>query len=1712
MDNLIVINLNDGSLAQGFSATLQIGNCGNYPSPVEAKLPPNPNLLEAYKDWQNIFRTYRYEKDTVEENPSVDERHLVEEKAKFLREHLNTWLNSELFIPVKYKLTEVFTSSEKVRVLVQTNDYNLWRLPWQEWNFFHDYPQAEIALSSPTSKSIKRCSLAGAKTKIRILYIQGDSTNIDTEPDIQSLESFLKDKADIEYLKLPKRKDLSKWLRHEKGWDIIFFAGHSRTDIQRTGRIKINEQESLSIPELKYALRTAIALGLKLAIFNSCDGLGLARDIADLQIPSVFVMREPVPDKVAQIFVKNFLEIFDQNGTLYASFQQARESLKTLEKDYPCASWLPVICQNPADEPITCDELLQRGKTETNWEGCCRTLLTIDALKRLNSNMLTQKKGLDIDDIYVSPNLGLIKRFKDKDSAQLTDQEKAQQKLEDGFPDTYKQEDFFIKVLQRGRSPYSQGCRIAIIGEAGTGKSLFLQRIGEWILWESDITNQLVIWVSLADLRKGQNLEDYLITNWLNNAKQQVNIPWTTQESLVTEFTSGRVMLLLDGADEMPIRSGNPLAEITRQIADSEWICQARIVLTCRVNVWEANQAILQNFDVYRNLEFSYQVKYGRTIDQVEAFIDGWFIGNDEQKKIGKALRQALEQEGKQQIKDLAKNPLRLSLLCLVWGEGGNLPDTKAELYQQFVEEIYKWKQTLLPVDDVKQKNLNKKLAELAKRTLDLRQQNFFKSLLIQIQEISQTPVPKSLLADMAQAGVEPQESPFRIPHILAWSILTSDLDLALNLGWLTPVGVSKNNPQARIYAFFHPIFHEYFAAQAIAFNEWNYFLTHDNSFTSHPAYGTYRVFEQQWREVILLWFGRPSEEVPNWCKERFIQTLWQFEDCCAGFYSFQAKFLAAAALAEFRNCNNEISEKIISKIVQYNFGNDLDKLSEDERRWFWLTHQSARKRAYIALSQTKGDQKVKDLLSQLLSSLPKEYIGYRSDIANALAQFNPGNQVAIDTHIDLMLNATGFDAKNYYDNLKISIASTERLWEIAHGNREAIKTLRRSLISNLSVQQDFKLEDLDDTIQKFVIMTLAIIASGSIAEKAIDKLIHMLSMASDDDILDFDESFYLVATENLDINVTHFLIDKLAKLLESPQNLYSDEQNKFTEERLENLQYIRLCVVTALLTIDTHHQDAANTLTKLLESDNERIYKTAAPKLERFGLENSVFIEVISKFIETTESKNALILAVEVLGKIAATSNNPNAIRALSNRLQRTTSVYMRLKIADNLGKVNPSDQTAIETLIEIVQSPEKIDKIGDQKLDFISVNRIRAEAAESLGQISPSHPVAVKTLIELQQIAVDTLIDLIQRLGTSNESISESFDEQRDRISKESPEWQIIEHACDVAYLLRKYIKNLEKIAFGSQEAVEALIKLLNFPNEDIVLRLAESLGEIDPSNQNAINTLITLYRTSQKESNRAEAANQLVYLSRQVTATKGNQFKQLFIDALTELIQTTDDEDLQRRVSETLGNIDVGNKLAVNTLVKLLKHNQKMHIYHPIQGLKKIVMDYQFKDLVIKLKDDDGLAKKDVARFQEEYELFWYCAENMRYQEFYKAFYRESSFSHLKPKLLLGRLVYLIRLGFYTFNHYYLSSYLKHPHYILFDIFSLIRLLLGYVYNIFIALGIPLFIIIIFIVARFNNNLRSDFIYIIELFWKSIAGIFYNSLPQIFRPIQIRRRKRQ
>ncbi len=134
------------------------------------------------------------------------------------------------------------------------------------------------------------------------------------------------------------------------GWDIFFFAGHSNSNADGTiGTIELNENETLSINNFQEALKAARERGLQIAVFNSCDGLGLANTLVELNLPQIIVMRETVPDEVAREFLRDFLTAFaKKNCSLDAAVKEARRKLENFEAKFQGVQWLPVIAQHPA--------------------------------------------------------------------------------------------------------------------------------------------------------------------------------------------------------------------------------------------------------------------------------------------------------------------------------------------------------------------------------------------------------------------------------------------------------------------------------------------------------------------------------------------------------------------------------------------------------------------------------------------------------------------------------------------------------------------------------------------------------------------------------------------------------------------------------------------------------------------------------------------------------------------------------------------------------------------------------------------------------------------------------------------------------------------------------------------------------------------------------------------------------------------------------------------------------------------------------------------------------------------------------------------------------------------------------------------------------------------------------------------------------------------
>ncbi|HAX80043.1 MAG TPA: low-complexity protein [Cyanobacteria bacterium UBA11372] len=334
---------------------VQIWSDGHrYPVKFEGKLPDATEVVKNYQDWREVYYKNRDGSDRIKPKPAAtrhsetEHKQILQELAVKFKTKFNNWLNSEIFCPTVNKLREKLNPNDEIRIIIETENLQLRRLPWNLWDFFDSYPKAEAAISrTAADRAIK---LERYRTKIRILAILGSDSHLNLDADKRSLATL--PNTEVVFLVKPNRAEFNKYLWDEQGWDILCYSGHSSSKWDGSdGWIEIDATEKLTIGEIEHALKAAIARGLQLAIFNSCDGLGFARELANLYVPQMIVMRELVPDIVAQEFFNNFIKNFAIGESLYVSMRQARQLLQDKDFYFPCASWLPVICQNQAEVP-----------------------------------------------------------------------------------------------------------------------------------------------------------------------------------------------------------------------------------------------------------------------------------------------------------------------------------------------------------------------------------------------------------------------------------------------------------------------------------------------------------------------------------------------------------------------------------------------------------------------------------------------------------------------------------------------------------------------------------------------------------------------------------------------------------------------------------------------------------------------------------------------------------------------------------------------------------------------------------------------------------------------------------------------------------------------------------------------------------------------------------------------------------------------------------------------------------------------------------------------------------------------------------------------------------------------------------------------------------------------------------------------------------------
>jgi CHASE2 domain-containing sensor protein len=342
------------------------------------------DLEQEYNNWQsayhNLARSLAEDYDIEVSNQSIDDilnDQEIEQKRQEYKTQETYWLNqlekrlqSSEFQPIYTKLNNKIGDDDQVRVVIRTNDIKIKKLPWDKWSWLTYHQRKGRVFFSPISA--KKQSISRTN-QIKILIILGDTNNQeDNLKEIKIFEEYFPHGKILKPLINPSSQEVYDSLQNQN-FDILYFGGHSQTD-NDIGRIYISEDDYLEISDLKRPLKKAVKNGLKLAIFNSCQGLGLASEVEknDLQIPNLIVMRDIIHNQVAVAFLEDILKEFVSNkNALHISFNKARQNLEKFEipsaNQYPASSLMPILMQI-SENPVLLEDWLIKPITYPSYK------------------------------------------------------------------------------------------------------------------------------------------------------------------------------------------------------------------------------------------------------------------------------------------------------------------------------------------------------------------------------------------------------------------------------------------------------------------------------------------------------------------------------------------------------------------------------------------------------------------------------------------------------------------------------------------------------------------------------------------------------------------------------------------------------------------------------------------------------------------------------------------------------------------------------------------------------------------------------------------------------------------------------------------------------------------------------------------------------------------------------------------------------------------------------------------------------------------------------------------------------------------------------------------------------------------------------------------------------------------------------------------------
>ncbi|QIR38904.1 NACHT domain-containing NTPase [Tolypothrix sp. PCC 7910] len=356
--------------------------------------------------------------------------------------------------------------------------------------------------------------------------------------------------------------------------------------------------------------------------------------------------------------------------------------------------------------------------------------------------------------------------------------------------------------------------KLMILGKPGAGKTTFLRYLAIHCIEGKFQGERVPIFITLKDFAEFANKPGLL--EYIAQLMGQVSClaSYSTTTSLTEHLLSqGKMLILLDGLDEVREEDSERILKEIREFAIQ--FQNNHFVMTCRI---AAKEYTFEKFTEVEIADFE--------DEQIVNFAIQWFKG--------KAVKSDIfikRIQDNSRIRELATNPLLLTLLCLVFEGSMDFPANRSELYEEGVDALLKKWDASRGIERnqvYKKLSLKRKeelLSKIALITFE-RGEYFFKQRAAE-QYITE------YIRNLPDANLDEEELQRDSTDVLR--------SIEAQHGLL--IEIAKG-----IYSFSHQTFHEYFAAREIVVVKQSSEEALRN-LTSH-------VTEKRWQEIMLLAVG----------------------------------------------------------------------------------------------------------------------------------------------------------------------------------------------------------------------------------------------------------------------------------------------------------------------------------------------------------------------------------------------------------------------------------------------------------------------------------------------------------------------------------------------------------------------------------------------------------------------------------------------------------------------------------------------------------------------------------------------------------------------------------------------------------------------------------------------------------------------------------------